>query len=407
MGLLAPPRDGRRGSASCGTPPGGSESTPATSWGCNARAGLATGLGAVLGVNSPGRVGWAEPLERPSPRETVTSYEGYDFRRLWAGRDAVTRLESELVRSALVPGPATRLLEAGTGFGRLSPVLASLSKEYVGVDLDPTALPQVAERIAAAGRTAAQLLANANLFHLPFASSSFDFVVSIRVYHHIRNPSEFLAELARVLAPGGTLLLSYTPKPSVATLAFDLRAFLRAEAAGLTWDRSDTSEYASRPYPIVVPTAVRVRQDVRNAGFEVVREIGEGPERLAAWLPLRSDGRAASKFPTSYAFPIRFLIARRTAGAPRAVSPLAESLTCPRCQTPIPPRGPAEAWQFDCPRCAHRTEFRDRTLFAVYIPSDAERRTSDVGASSTVAPDPAPVSAFPPEVGPQPGHGAS
>ncbi|HKV90827.1 MAG TPA: methyltransferase domain-containing protein, partial [Thermoplasmata archaeon] len=121
-------------------------------------------------------------------RETVSSYDGFDFRRLWVGRGSVTRLEERLLQRALEDADRSRLLEAPTGFGRLSGTLASVADEYVGVDLDPTQFDSVQEAVRAGRRRGPDLMAVANLFHLPFRSESFSTVVSVRVFHHIRQP---------------------------------------------------------------------------------------------------------------------------------------------------------------------------------------------------------------------------
>ncbi|MCI4328161.1 MAG: class I SAM-dependent methyltransferase [Thermoplasmata archaeon] len=297
----------------------------------------------------------------PGP-ESVSSYEGYDFRRMWAGREAVTELESGLVKTALAGAQSDRLLEAGTGFGRMSPLLAGLAEEYVGVDLDPSGLREIRDRLRAKDARGLRLLGRANLFHLPFVSGAFRTVVSIRVYHHIRDPAGFLGELARVLAPGGLLLLSYTPKPTIGTLEQDVRGFLHSRPTGLTWDRSDSRECGPDPFPIVVSTSARVRRDVRTAGFEVVRELGEGPERIAPWWPIRSLRGGTSTFPGSFLFPTRFLLARRTG-------------TGPRCRAPTGKRSLDGSWAFPCEKCALPMDFRDGVLDAAFLPSGAEQWT--------------------------------
>jgi SAM-dependent methyltransferase len=314
--------------------------------------------------------------------ETVSSYEGFDFRRLWAGRESVTRVEGELLRTALANADRSRLLEAATGFGRLSPLLAGLSEEYVGADLDPTQLGSVRDAVHAGRGRDPDLLAIANLFHLPFFAGSFATVVSVRVYHHIRDPASFLRELARVLTPGGTLVMSYTPKPTIGTLEHDVRGFLRGRPTRVTFDRRDSVECGPDPFPIVVSTRARVRRDVQDAGFEIVSELAEGPERLAPWIPTGASGDAASTFPASFLFPTRFLIARRTGRAEGGLAPLLESLACPQCRAPLAPPSLEGTWSSTCPNCGQGAAIRNRTLDARYVVAAAAERSVETSSNS-------------------------
>ncbi|HXQ93719.1 MAG TPA: methyltransferase domain-containing protein [Thermoplasmata archaeon] len=307
-------------------------------------------------------------------RETVTSYEGFDFRRAWADRAAVTRAEAHLLATALGNRRVERLLEAGTGFGRLSGTLASRTDEYVGADLDATQLASVPSAVRESRARDPDLLAVANLFHLPFAAATFRAVVSVRVYHHIRDSAAFLSELARVTEPGGTLVLSYNPKPTIATLQHDVRGFLDGRPTKITFDRRSVLECDGGPFPIVVPTIARVRQDVRDAGFEILRELAEGPERLAAWVSDSALERSAPDFPASFFFPTRFLVARRAGNPPGELLPLRSSLACPRCRAPAVPPSLDGPWEWICSACGQRLALHERLLAAAYAPAGTEWR---------------------------------
>jgi SAM-dependent methyltransferase len=72
----------------------------------------------------------------------------------------------------------------------------------VGVDLDEGVVAHAGRHYPRARFEKADLLA------LPFDDASFDAVVSFQVIEHVSAPREFLAECARVLRPGGRLILS-------------------------------------------------------------------------------------------------------------------------------------------------------------------------------------------------------
>lgn len=92
-------------------------------------------------------------------------------------------------------GPPARVLDAGCGRGGLIETLAGSVALAAGVDPDHAAL---AEHRAPAVRRARALLER-----LPYAGASFDLVICSWVLEHLAAPQAAVAEIARVLAPGG------------------------------------------------------------------------------------------------------------------------------------------------------------------------------------------------------------
>ncbi|HWC85726.1 MAG TPA: class I SAM-dependent methyltransferase [Solirubrobacteraceae bacterium] len=86
-----------------------------------------------------------------------------------------------------------RVLDLGCGVGHSFAELAP--RETVGVDLDADAL---------AGQERETHLAD--MRRLPFAASSFPSVISVHSIEHVPDPERVLAEVVRVLAPGGRAL---------------------------------------------------------------------------------------------------------------------------------------------------------------------------------------------------------
>jgi SAM-dependent methyltransferase len=90
------------------------------------------------------------------------------------------------------------VLEVGTGEGQVARAMATANGATV-VGVDPT----VNQIVEAARRAGGPVYARSGAEALPFADASFDAVVCCLVFEHIDAVDEALAEVARVLRPGG------------------------------------------------------------------------------------------------------------------------------------------------------------------------------------------------------------
>ena len=105
-------------------------------------------------------------------------------------------------RAALVPSaarPDAVLIDAGCGGGLLAPHVRQRGYRHVGVDLRPGGLTQSAAR----GVTAVR----GDVTALPLADGSADVVVAGEILEHVTDLPGTVAELSRVLRPGGLLVL--------------------------------------------------------------------------------------------------------------------------------------------------------------------------------------------------------
>lgn len=90
---------------------------------------------------------------------------------------------------------ATKVLDVGCGDGQVSRLAARLGADVVGIDPTWNCVSVAHERGSAVARAGAA--------QLPFAGASFDAVVACLVFEHIRDVDDAIAEVARVLQPGG------------------------------------------------------------------------------------------------------------------------------------------------------------------------------------------------------------
>jgi len=114
-----------------------------------------------------------------------------------------TRVELPVIAGLFRPPRNARVLEVGCGRGVALPYLAKRLQpaELVGLDCDPDVLAIAQARAGGVAR-----LVEADARAMPFADASFDLVFDFGTFFHTPGHEQMLAEVARVLAPGGTLI---------------------------------------------------------------------------------------------------------------------------------------------------------------------------------------------------------
>ncbi len=129
----------------------------------------------------------------------------------WAGeyeRDRVSRWLAELQADALAAlrlGPTDRLLDVGCGTGAAVRAAAATVERAVGVDLSPEMIARGRE-LAAALFNVDFLVADSEA--LPFDDASFTALLCTTSFHHYPDPERAAGEMARVLTPGGRIVLA-------------------------------------------------------------------------------------------------------------------------------------------------------------------------------------------------------
>ena len=140
------------------------------------------------------------------------------------------------------------LLDVGTGTGRMLELFGPRIARGVGVDLSREMLAVARAHLERAGLRHCHVR-QADMYQLPFPSASFDAVLVHQVLHYAETPGDAVAEAARVLRPGGRLLVIDFERHDVETLRADHAhrrlGFDEAEVVG--WLRA----VGLRPGPVV------------------------------------------------------------------------------------------------------------------------------------------------------------
>lgn len=206
-------------------------------------------------------------------------YDEFDYQQYWVGREYEDRAEKIAIKKFFEKIPQKEsLIDIGAGFGRLTSAYSPLFKKCFLVDPSEDLLGQAKLNFKGLKNLTFKV---GEAEKLPVDSESFDVALMVRVIHHLEDPTKALAEVYRVLKPGGFLILEFANK-------IHFRARIRALLKGNFSFASDFSPQEQRT-PISINTGKiaflnhhleKIKQDLKKAGFKILEVLSVSNFRL-------------------------------------------------------------------------------------------------------------------------------
>jgi ubiquinone/menaquinone biosynthesis C-methylase UbiE len=157
----------------------------------------------------------------PAPALAPDAYTRWRGSALAAVTD---RLERRLILDLLGNAEGQRILDVGCGDGMLAVDLAGRGAKVVGIDLSAAMIAAARERVR--GECGDATFAVAAARQLPFASASFDAITAITILCFVADAAPVFQEIARVMRPGGRLVIGELGRWSSWAATRRLRAWL-------------------------------------------------------------------------------------------------------------------------------------------------------------------------------------
>lgn len=186
---------------------------------------------------------------------------------------AVTeRLEMDLVFALAGPLRGRALLDVGTGDGAYALHAAARGAQVTGVDAEPAMLGAATARAVEGGVDVTFVASRAEA--LPFDDATFDVVLAVTVLCFVDDTSSAFREMARVLRPGGRLVVGELGRHNLWAASRRVRAWLGSR----TWRNAHFW------------TRAALERQVTIAGLRVVETRGAVHYPPSAWFARRLAG---------------------------------------------------------------------------------------------------------------------
>ena len=148
--------------------------------------------------------------------KVISDYNGYDYKKeFW--EDVDRQYEDQADRMAirkLLPKRMEKFADIGGGYGRLANEYLKRARKIYLFDYSKTELEQAKEIYGDKIETKA-----GDIYDLPFKDNELDGLMMVRVTHHLKDMKKAMAELYRVLKPGGVAVIEVANKRTLPKMA--------------------------------------------------------------------------------------------------------------------------------------------------------------------------------------------
>lgn len=143
--------------------------------------------------------------EREAAAQAFFETHAADWDRIRAQHVAEADVEAAM-QDMLGAGPFNLLVDLGTGTGRILQLFGASYRHGLGIDLNQAMLAYARSKLSSAGLDNAQVR-HGDLYNLALEDGRASAVVMHQLLHFLSDPARAIAEAARVLEPGGRLLI--------------------------------------------------------------------------------------------------------------------------------------------------------------------------------------------------------
>ena len=148
--------------------------------------------------------------------KVISDYNGYDYKtKFWenADREYEDQADRMAIRK-LLPKRMDKFADIGGGYGRLAGEYLKRAHKIYLFDYSKTELAEAKEIYGDRIETKA-----GNIYKLPFKDNELDGLMMVRVTHHLKDLNAAIAELYRVLKPGGVAIIEVANKRTLPKIA--------------------------------------------------------------------------------------------------------------------------------------------------------------------------------------------
>ena len=149
-------------------------------------------------------------------KKVISDYNDYDYKKdFWenTGREYEDQADRMAIRK-LLPKRMEKFADIGGGYGRLANEYLKRAHKVFIFDYSKTELEQAKEIYGDKIETRA-----GDIYELPFKDNELDGLMMVRVTHHLKNLDKAVAELYRVLKPGGVAVIEVANKRTLPKMA--------------------------------------------------------------------------------------------------------------------------------------------------------------------------------------------